>query len=394
MKKTILLISLLASFTTFGQAYAPSGSSGGTFSSAVTAPSFTSTAADEANGFMCTNEGCMICLSGVNCVQGTTGSLIGGESSSHGVAFQSNASNNQLAFNFITLASRTSGGKLFEFADNNVARMSMDHNGTVAFTPVGSGTAISIANTAKIALGNGSFQEQSTSLTQKWVSAVVNSGTNSAFTLDTTTTPSGTTTLLDVKNNGTTKMSLDNAGALTVLSDVITGASAVIKSVSGALDIRTAPASTLTLQRNTNTGDSVDIEWGTKVGHGYANALTISGSAAASPVTLTATGSDTNISVNNVPKGSGSLRNNGDPMPGVHAAQTTAQISIEFGTATLVAGSKAVTFATAFSIAPKCTCSDTSGSVLACVHGGASTTAVTFSGISTDSVDWICIGAR
>lgn len=86
-------------------------------------------------------------------------------------------------------------------------------------------------------------------------------------------------------------------------------------------------------------------------------------------------------------------------VPVVHGSGT-AQQAIESGSGAMTGGALAVTFGTAFSVAPKCTCTHVNTTnANACNISSAgvpSTTAVTFAVTSggTDVVHWICIGAN
>lgn len=86
----------------------------------------------------------------------------------------------------------------------------------------------------------------------------------------------------------------------------------------------------------------------------------------------------------------------GNPVPVVHAGQTTAAQAMEFGKTAATGGSLAVTFATAFASAPTCTCTHQAAVPLACgITTAANTTSVTFTaGAGTDVINWICIGAK
>ncbi len=87
-----------------------------------------------------------------------------------------------------------------------------------------------------------------------------------------------------------------------------------------------------------------------------------------------------------------------NPVPVVHAAQTTSAVAMEFGrSAATAGGALAVTFATAFGAAPSCVCTDENAVPVICgITTAPSTTAVTFSitAARADTVDWQCIGAK
>lgn len=104
-----------------------------------------------------------------------------------------------------------------------------------------------------------------------------------------------------------------------------------------------------------------------------------------------------NVSFNMVPKGSGSIKNNGDPIPAVHSEQTTSQVAIEFGNTAATGNALAVTFARAFASAPVCVCTIENNASSGCwISTAANTTSVTFTqdGDATDKINWQCIGAR
>lgn len=141
------------------------------------------------------------------------------------------------------------------------------------------------------------------------------------------------------------------------------------------------------------TGATTAIYQGTfTVDSSYGHALRVVGTASGEgPVTLTATGINTNINL--IPSDAGVVASNGDPIPSVHASQTGTAISIEFGTKTLTTGAGTATFATAFSSTPVCTLGNTSGN--AGVQAVPSTSQLVFSnGSGTNAIGWTCIGPK
>jgi hypothetical protein len=81
-----------------------------------------------------------------------------------------------------------------------------------------------------------------------------------------------------------------------------------------------------------------------------------------------------------------------NPVPVVHSTQTTSPVAMEFGTKVLAAGTGSVTFATAFSSAPVCTLGEATAANA--VKYASTTTTLTITGTSTDSISWICAGAK
>lgn len=88
----------------------------------------------------------------------------------------------------------------------------------------------------------------------------------------------------------------------------------------------------------------------------------------------------------------------GNPVPVVHAAQTTSPVALEFAKGTASAGGVlAVSFATAFGAAPTCICVDQNAVPVVCgITTPATTAGVTFSltVARADTVAWQCLGAR
>lgn len=72
-----------------------------------------------------------------------------------------------------------------------------------------------------------------------------------------------------------------------------------------------------TLQVSTVLADVVTSTLTVAAGTASGNTVTASGSTAGSPVTLSATGVDTNININLIPKGTGTLQVNGTAVGGV-----------------------------------------------------------------------------
>lgn len=128
------------------------------------------------------------------------------------------------------------------------------------------------------------------------------------------------------------------------------------------------------------------------IGNAENSNLKISPNNAGTPILIITQG--TNVGVNITPNGTGafSLNSAFDPVPAVHGSQTTASQSIEYGTKALTGGTGTVTFATAFSVAPVCVCDDSSAVTSAqCATSGS---VLTITGTGTDSVRYICIGAK
>lgn len=98
----------------------------------------------------------------------------------------------------------------------------------------------------------------------------------------------------------------------------------------GNMQISTAPGATLELQKNTNTGDLVSATWGLLTGNGRSNQLTVDGSSSTNPVTLTAAGGDTNISINAVTKGTGQFTVNSQGVNTVGYAPKAASSFTDF----------------------------------------------------------------
>ncbi len=81
-------------------------------------------------------------------------------------------------------------------------------------------------------------------------------------------------------------------------------------------------------------------------------------------------------------------------VPVVHGSGTAAQ-AIESGSGAATAATLAVTFGTAFATAPNCVCADTNAVPVPCgISVAADTTSVSFKAVGTDTIQWICIGAR
>jgi hypothetical protein len=90
----------------------------------------------------------------------------------------------------------------------------------------------------------------------------------------------------------------------------------------------------------------------------------------------------------------GTVYGNGgtNPLPAVHSTQTTNPVSVEFFTQALTAGAATKTFATAFSAAPVCGCTDQTAA--AAVKATPTTSNVALTGTSTDVVGCICMGPK
>lgn len=93
---------------------------------------------------------------------------------------------------------------------------------------------------------------------------------------------------------------------------------------------------------------------------------------------------------------SADARLNGLKVPVVHGTGTAAQ-AIESGAAAMTGGALAISFTTAFAAAPKCVCSHVNAVPISCgISTAPSTSAVTFAvpAGGTDTIDYVCIGAR
>lgn len=205
-------------------------------------------------------------------------------------------------------------------------------------------------------------------------SGLTNAGSNAAYSFDTTNALSGNTLILNVGQGGVQKLTVGNDGTITTLGNFTLSTGALlggwgtpqkIDMNSGSNGIRLA----------SGTVGGGDITFGdlggTNWAHVSASGLFVYSSE--SPVVIT------------------------------HAAQSgiggaTNGVAMEFGhTAASAGGVLAVSFATAFGVAPACTCADNNATPVPCgVTTTASTTAVTFSITSAraDSLDWQCIGVK
>lgn len=81
-------------------------------------------------------------------------------------------------------------------------------------------------------------------------------------------------------------------------------------------------------------------------------------------------------------------------VPTVHGTNDTTAKDIESGSSTFTTGTKAITFTTAFGVAPNCICTTISATVPCSISSTASTTAVTFAGTGSDAFQYICMGTR
>ena len=108
--------------------------------------------------------------------------------------------------------------------------------------------------------------------------------------------------------------------------------------------------------KTTGAGRSISTSGGT-------NNIAIADATTTNPVTITGSGGDATVGINLVPKSTGTIQNNGDPIIALHHAQATTQTSIEFGAAAATANALAVSFAASFSAAPSCTCADVNAGV-------------------------------
>lgn len=187
-------------------------------------------------------------------------------------------------------------------------------------------------------------------------SAVTNAGTNVAYIFDTTNVLSGNTLIASFKSGGTQQLSIDNAGQ-------ILGTFATPQKI------------------NMSSG---------------ANGISLStGSVGGGSVVVLDSGSNQFFAVTATGISTGSVTN---PVPVVHAAQTTSPVAMEFArTAASAGGVLAVTFATAFNTAPACTCSDENAVPVVCGISVAPTiNGVTFAitAARADTLDWQCIGLK
>ena len=185
-------------------------------------------------------------------------------------------------------------------------------------------------------------------------SGVANSGTNAAYTFGTTNALSGSTNLAAFINGGTTKLRIDDDGQ-------ILGTFA--------------------------TPQLINMAYG-------ANGIQLAtGSSGGGDVVVTDSGGNVFMKVGSATIAQGAANN---PVPVLHAAQSTAAQAMEHGKTAATAGALAVTFATAFASAPTCTCVITAAVPVACgITTAANTTSVTFTaGAGTDVINWICIGAK
>lgn len=190
-------------------------------------------------------------------------------------------------------------------------------------------------------------------------------------------TVTGTSKLRDVISNDTSGGACTNEGASVGFKDRI----AVCNS------------------SNTTMFTVSDTDGTATSGVGIANQVAIAGSTTTNPVTLTATGSDTNIKVNVVPKGTGDLRVTARAVP-VLGNTATGPIMICYGEKALSSGVVTITFSSescgeAFGGTPVCFCGNTSNTTEdACSTTAESTTQVTLNGTTTATYSWLCIGAR
>lgn len=289
------------------------------------------------------------------------------------------------------------------------------------------------------------LKADSTSLGMVFQSAIPDSGTNTGYIFDTLNTLSGTTVVFEVRRHGTSVFSISNSPAtginmggynLVGISSITYQGSLLQGSAgqalwsspgeadgAGGINFRlntTATKSNATYRlislANNGTekfwiGSGGDVETGTFMSTGANGYGTAGGDGTAQGMAFS--GSDTQVNAvagNNVFLRSSSgtfLRANAagivqgtalNPMVVVHSAQTGSPVAMEFGSGTASAGGAlAVTFATAFAIAPNCVCNDQNAAPAACgVSSAASTTAVTFTigSARADTVQWHCQGNK
>ena len=185
---------------------------------------------------------------------------------------------------------------------------------------------------------------------------------------------------------GVSGLLCDSAGVLAVDAGV---------TIIGSLNVQGAQASTFTSTTGTplsvaSSGAGARAMYISGVGAGQIGLeIGSTGATASDLIRLTQGGLGTVFTVDV----SGNARTKNLAVPIVHDTTKAAQ-AIESNSSAFVAGSKAITFQTAFGAAPVCVCSDTSGSVLACSTGTSTASAVTFFGTATDAFNWICTGGK
>jgi hypothetical protein len=151
-------------------------------------------------------------------------------------------------------------------------------------------------------------------------------------------------------------------------------------------------------RRNATTAiATVDYNGAVQASTQLANEITMAGAASSNPVTVTATGSDTDIDVNLVPKGAGSLEAKSREVA-VFGGTGRAATMICTGKTALSGGVANVDFTDEscenFGSEPNCLCGNTGNTTEnACSTTGLATTGFTLNGTTTDSYTWICIGA-
>jgi hypothetical protein len=202
-----------------------------------------------------------------------------------------------------------------------------------------------------------------------------------------------------VNGNAITPSSITASGAITGLSFTATqasGSNAFIASTGarwkiggGTTDYFSSNGTTtITAAGNLNADSSI------QAGVASANEVTLAGAASASPVTITASGSDTDVDVNVVPKGAGSLEVDDREVLVFSGTGHDAEM-VCYGQATLSGGNGTGDFSTTcgenFGSAPLCWMS--SLSVNPCYYSATTTDDVTIVGTGTDKCNWWCVGA-
>lgn len=257
--------------------------------------------------------------------------------------------------------------KLLSLQNNSVEKAYFLGSGALVIDGVASGSnSITVPAGSSILFGGGTTAKASATTSGLLLnSGVTNSGTNVAYVLDSTNSISGTTLLLSLRNS--------TAEKLFVTDDGITNTAKYYQSSEGYGPGSNSPLSQGVAFSGSNTTINVSAD-GSTIKFAAASGLDFG--------RITQNGFFTTSSTN--------------PVPVVHAAQTTSAQAMEFGKTAATGGALAVTFATAFASAPTCTCTGTNATPAGCVIStAANTTTVTFTfGAGTDVINWICIGAK
>lgn len=147
-----------------------------------------------------------------------------------------------------------------------------------------------------------------------------------------------------------------------------------------------------TLESGQTFNLSSGIVPGFSVGNNLANYLTLAGAASGSAPTITCGGSDTNVSCNLVPKGTGTVQANG------LTVATQGSNGLSAGTITISSSTSGThTFTTAYTSAPVCVASENSSSPTALTFGVTSSTTtvtVTLSASGSGTFTWQCFPAE